>query len=59
MDLIWDENLTMVHIISLALRNGSEQVSVDIDSDEPVDDNFTDFEDTESSGPVKRSAHTA
>ena len=58
MDLIWDGNLTMVHI-SLVLGNGSEQVSVNIDLDEPVDGNFTDFEGTESSGPVKRSAHTA
>ena len=47
MDLIWDENLTMVHI-SLVLGNGSEQLSVNIDLDEPVDDNFTDFEETES-----------
>ena len=58
MDLFWDENLTTVHI-SLVLGNGSEQVSVNIDLDEPVDDNFTDFEETENSSPVKRSAHVA
>lgn len=56
MDLIWDENLTTVHV-SLVLGNGSEQVSVNIDLDEPVDDDFTDFEDTEFSGPVKRNTH--
>ena len=60
MDVIWNENLTMVHI-SLVLGNGSEQVSVNIDLDEPIDDNFTDFEETELSGPgpVKRSAQRA
>ena len=51
MDLFWDENLITVHI-SLVLGNGSEQVSVNIDLDEPVDDNFTDFEETENSIPL-------
>ena len=54
MDLFWNENFTMLHI-SLVLGNGSEQVSVNIDLDEPVDNNFTDFEEAEVTSTMKRS----
>lgn len=44
LDFIWGENFTTLHV-SLVLGNGSEQVSINIDLSEPIDDNFTDFED--------------